>query len=390
MKTEKHPLFFKLYENTKKIVVLQGGTSSGKTYTALDFLLLKGIEKKGIIITVVGQDIPNLKAGAFRDAKKILSESELYKQWYTSINETERIIKCHNGSLLEFKSYADEQDAKSGKRDYLFVNEADGIPFGVFWQLNIRTKDLSIVDYNPTIRFWAHDIAIQDNAVMYITDHRHNSFLTQQQHDEIEATEDPELFKVYARGLTGNLQGAVITNWEKVAVRPEHYKKRFIGVDYGYQNDPTAVVEVLLTSKGLYVEEIAYEVGLDTDKIFRILQPYRGVEIIAESAEPRLNDELRAMRLMVTDVNKIKIMAGIMMMHSYRLLVNKNSTNIINELGSYIYRKVRKNGVEKDEPKDADNHAIDAIRYVVTERLRITRKRGGRISTNLKSYGEYD
>ena len=141
----------------KRVLVNQGGTSSGKTYSIMQVLFELGYEEPNSIITVVGQDIPNLKVGAYRDAKTIMNSNDLVTDFYPTINEGERIIKCKNGSIIEFKSYADAQDAKSGKRDYLFVNEANGISYDIYWQLAIRTRKKVFIDYNPTARFWAHD-----------------------------------------------------------------------------------------------------------------------------------------------------------------------------------------------------------------------------------------
>ena len=109
-------------QSDARVLVNQGGTSSGKTYSIMQVLFELGYEEPNQIITVVGQDIPNLKVGAYRDAKTIMSTNDDVAYYYPTINEGERIIKCKNGSIIEFKSYADAQDAKSGKRDYLFIN----------------------------------------------------------------------------------------------------------------------------------------------------------------------------------------------------------------------------------------------------------------------------
>lgn len=155
---QKPALFWENYMSRKKVVVNQGGTSSGKTWNILDVLFVLAIQQKGIVITVVGQDIPNLKKGAYRDAKRIWSESPTYRAWFGKPNESDRIFTAANGSIIEFTSYQDEQDAKSGKRDYLFVNEANGIPYDIYWQLAIRTKYKIFLDYNPNSRFWVHDL----------------------------------------------------------------------------------------------------------------------------------------------------------------------------------------------------------------------------------------
>ena len=139
---ERTELFDRNYDSKARIVVNQGGTSSGKTYAIMQVLFQLAFDprNRGCVITVVGQDIPNLKVGAYRDAKTIIGNYGIMSKYFPTINEGERIIKSYNGSIIEFKSYADAQDAKSGKRDYLFVNEANGIPYDIFWQLAIRTR----------------------------------------------------------------------------------------------------------------------------------------------------------------------------------------------------------------------------------------------------------
>lgn len=231
------PLYDANMQAEERIIVNQGGTSSGKTYSIMQVLFLLGMQDNHCVITVVGQDVPNLKKGAYRDAKTILESSPILQQWWPSINEGERLIKCVNGSIIEFSSFKDAQDAKSGKRDYLFINEANGISYEIYWQLAIRTRKKVFIDYNPTARFWVHDELIGRKGVrLIISDHRKNYFLTQEEHDRIEGIEDEELWKVYARGLTGKIEGLVFTNWDICDVLPprDEWKMSCRGLDFGF------------------------------------------------------------------------------------------------------------------------------------------------------------
>ena len=131
------PLFNANLNAEERTVVNQGGTSSGKTYSIMQVLFFLSMQEGGLVTTVVGQDVPNLKKGAYRDAKRILEASPILQGWFPYINEGERVIRCVNGSIIEFSSFKDAQDAKSGKRDYLFINEANGIPYEVYWQPSV-------------------------------------------------------------------------------------------------------------------------------------------------------------------------------------------------------------------------------------------------------------
>lgn len=133
-------LFRRNYAATAHVVINQGGTSSGKTYAIEQVLFCLACQKDKLVITVVGQDIPNLKSGALRDAMGIYNQSAQLKKLVKNFNKTDRIFEFYNGSIIEFKSYANGQDAKSGKRDYLFINEANGIEWNIYSELALRTK----------------------------------------------------------------------------------------------------------------------------------------------------------------------------------------------------------------------------------------------------------
>ena len=338
------------------------------------------MEEENQVITVVGQDIPNLKKGAYRDAKKIWGDSELYQQWYGKPNETERIFKCKNGTIIEFTSYQDEQDAKSGKRDYLFLNEANGIDYKIYWQLEIRTRKKVFIDYNPSIRFWAHDLMGKDDVKVIISDHRHNPYLTKEEHERIESIEDPELFKVYARGLTGKIDGLIYTNWSLVSEMPTIYKRRWIGLDFGFTNDPTGIIDVMLSDGQLWLDEVEYKTGMLNSHIAEAIKEngLQFFEIVADSAEPKSIAELKAMRLKVEGADKgaDSIKNGIDILKRYKFNVTRSSKNLKTELNSYKW-KIDKNGNALNVPIDAFNHLLDPLRYIALNKLNVKPKQKG-------------
>jgi phage terminase large subunit len=162
-------LFRQNYASTAHVVINQGGSSSGKTYAIEQVLFCLACQTSKLVITVVGQDIPNLKAGAIRDALNIYHTSPTLQAIVKSYNKTDRIFEFSNGSIIEFKSYDNAQDAKSGKRDYLFVNEANGISWDVYTELALRTKQRVFIDYNPNSGFW---VAILQQEVRELKDNK--------------------------------------------------------------------------------------------------------------------------------------------------------------------------------------------------------------------------
>lgn len=371
------------YNSTADIIVNQGGTSSGKTYAILQVLFTRAINEV-CTISVVGQDIPNLKVGALRDALDIYNADDAIKEQLTFYNRSERVFLFKNGSIMEFNSYDNEQDAKSGKRDYLFINEANGIAYNVYEQLSLRTRKQVFLDYNPDSSFWVHDrILPMENSELILSDHRHNPFLTDKTRAKIEALKDKDidLWKVYARGRTGKIEGLILKKWYVMNEPFEDKKLVGYGIDFGFTNDPSTLIEVRMQDGELWIKELIYETGLtnqDLSHRMEILGVSKGALIVADSSEPKSIEELRRLRWTVDGVKKGKdsIMFGINLLKGYTINVHSSSTNLIKELEQYKW-KVDRNGDSLNVPIDNYNHAIDALRYLIMHKF------------SKKGYGQY-
>jgi phage terminase large subunit len=273
---------------------------------------------------------------------------------------------------MEFKSYETSQGAKSGKRDYLFVNEAQGINFDVFNELHIRTKKQTFIDYNPNAEFWVHENLIgQPDVKLFISDHRHNPFVPQKIRDKIEALKykDLELFKVYARGLTGKIEGLVFRNFDVVDEIPLGAELIGIGMDFGFTNDPTTVIKVFKYNSELYMDELIYETNLTNSDIIKRLSSLgvtRQMPIIADSAEPKSIEDLNRAGFRIEGANKgaDSIRNSIDTLKQFKLNISRRSVNTIKEFRSYKWIDGKPN-----IPIDAFNHSIDAIRYVALNRI---------------------
>jgi phage terminase large subunit len=373
------PLFAANFQSSAEVVVNQGGTSSGKTYSLIQTLFAKLAEQSRKVCTVVGQDIPNLKAGALRDALAIYADSPELQSLVKSYNKSERIFEYHNGCIMEFKSYTDAQDAKSGKRDWLFVNEAQGIVMPVYDELALRTKEQVFLDYNPNAEFWVHDHVLGGNGVqLFISDHRHNPFLLDKQRAKIEGLKekDLELWKVYARGLTGKIEGLVLPNYNIVEEVPAAYRFLGRGMDFGFTNDPTTAVDLYLGGGELWADEVLYAEGLtnpDIEQRLLLEDPAAKQKVlIPDSAEPKSIEELRRLGFKYIEAapkGPDSVRAGLNLLRSYRLNVTRRSVNLRKELANYKYRVDRLTGRPTNEPVDAFNHCIDPLRYVALAKL---------------------
>jgi len=368
-------IFERNYNSVAEVIVNQGGTSSGKTYSILQVLCLKAIEQPDQVISVVGQDVPNLKSGALRDMQSIVASSTDIQSWIKGYNASDRIFTFHNGSIIEFKSYQDSQDAKSGKRDYFFLNEANGISFEIYSELAMRTKKKVFVDYNPNARFWVHEKLIgKEGTELIISDHRHNPFLPEIIRKKIEAlrNDDEELWKVYARGMTGKIEGLIYRNWGTIGMVPNEAQLIGMGMDFGFTNDPTACVLVYRYNGELIIDELLYHKGYtnqDIGQFFTQAGINKTVPIIADSAEPKSIEELRRMGWRIEGANKGKdsILNGIDILKRFRFNVTSRSANLIKELNAYKWKE--KDGNATNVPIDSFNHGMDALRYFALNKL---------------------
>ena len=370
---------------THPIIVQSGGTSSGKTYSIIQYLITIAVSQPNLVITVAGQDIPNLKVGAYRDAQIMVADTPPFAQRLQAHNKSERSFTFKSGSVIEFNSYSDAQDAKSGKRHYLFVNEANGVPYEIYEELQIRTSIRAFLDFNPTASFWAHDKLKPRNDVQWHdTTFRDNPFINAAIRDKIMAyeptpdniargTANEYRWKVYGMGEVGRLEGLVFPDFKVTNDWPDDYKWRVYGMDFGFTNDPTTLIEIRHAHGCLYMRELLYNTGMTNTDIADHLERIQfdaNDKIIADSAEPKSIEELRRSGWYVRPAVKgaDSINAGIDQIRRYPIYIHAQSRNLIEEFGSYTWAKDR-NGNSTNKPIDRYNHAIDAARYALNERL---------------------
>ena len=376
----------KAIQDGHNLIVHQGGSSSSKTYSTCQALIALTFHDPGCIITVAGQDIPNLKKGPIRDTRYILT-TEPKMAGKFEYNKSERIYtNRENGSIIEFNSYDDEQDAKSGRRGYLFANEANGMPYDVFDALRIRTRRAVIIDFNPNARFWAHEKIFPDkrNRKWFVSTFRNNPYIDAKMKADILSYEPtPENIKrgtaneykwqVYGLGQVGRLEGLVFPNFEVYPIWPEVYKWRVFGMDFGFTNDPTTLVEVRYVHGNLYWRSWFYERGMtNTDISTRLvgMEFPRNETIIADSAEPKSIKELqdRGFRVEPSVKGTGSVNTGIDVLKRYNSYIYAGDKNLIDEFNSYTW-KIDRNGNPLNEPIDKSDHGIGAGRYGVTHRI---------------------
>lgn len=373
---------FDCIEKGHTMLVHSGGTSSGKTYSIVQALFTLASYNK-LTITITGQDRPNLMVGPYRDAQEIVANDPFLQKRITDLNKARMTYTFITGAIIEFDSRSDQQDAKQGKRDILFANEANGISYEVFEEMNMRTSLLSIIDFNPTAQFWAHEkLLINPDTIWINTTFLDNPFIKDSVRQGILAYEPtPEnikrgtantyRWKVYGLGEIGKLEGLVFPDWKITNEFPAEYKWRVFGLDFGFTNDPTALIEIRYAHGNLYFKQHIYETMLTNPDIAEKIKRLEiKDEIIADSAEPKSIQELNNMGLNVKGAVKgaDSINQGIDAIKRYNLYIDSQSKQLIEEFSSYCWKK-DKDGKSLNRPVDKYNHGIDALRYALSHKL---------------------
>jgi len=363
--------YYHVRNSKAKIQVHQGGTRSGKTYSILTALIELCYKNTGLVITICRKTFPALRATAMRDFFEILNREEIYNP---DLHNKSDATYHLDGNLVEFISIDQPQKVRGRKRDVLFVNEANEISLEDWRQLLLRTTGRTIIDYNPSDEFhWIYDEVIpREDADFFQTTYKDNPFLPQSVLVEIERFReaDENFWRVYGLGERGASRATIFTHWKEVDQIPNEFKPLHYGIDFGYTNDPTAIVRTYTDGHGFAVDEICYASRLTNSDISKVLRDsgvHRSDVIICDSAEPKSIDEIHGHGFNTHGARKGRdsVKNGIQFLHSRPLLITSRSVNLIKELRNYKWKE-DKNGKQLNEPVDEFNHAIDAMRYAIT------------------------
>lgn len=377
----------KLLKLTKRIRVIPGGSSAGKTFGILPILIDKAIKVPNLEISVVSESIPHLRKGALKDFLKIMKVTNRYID--SHYNRTLLTYTFANNSYIEFFSVDQEDKVRGPRRNELYINEGNNIKFETYHQLAIRTSGNIWVDFNPSNEFWAHNELLNDEDAEWLRlTYKDNEALPESIIKEIEKAKhkaffNPELedvffesniknsywsnwWKVYGLGLTGSLEGVIFSNWSVIDNLPNNARLEGGGIDFGFTNDPSTVINAYRYDNARIYDEVVFEKGLLNNQLAnRIIKSgNRSTKYFADSAEPKSISELKQYGLTVLPALKgaDSIRNGINLMQKDHFYVTARSTNMISELRKYSWDK-DKEGNKLNKPIDEFNHTIDASRY---------------------------
>jgi len=369
----------KLRRLQRRIKVIPGGTSAGKTFGILPILIDLAARTPLLEISVVSESVPHLRKGALKDFLKIMKSTNRYIDAH--YHQTLLTYTFSNGAYIEFFSADQEDKVRGPRRNVLYINECNNINFDTYHQLAIRTSQEIWLDFNPSNEFWAYTELKDDEDAEWLTlTYKDNEALPESIVKEIEKAKEKaktssyweNWWRVYGLGQIGSLEGVIFSNWTIIDEIPKEARLVGLGLDFGYSNDPTAITAIYEWNGKRVVDEICYRTGMVNGDIAAILP--KGPTVYADSAEPKSIEEIRRTGVDIRPVTKgtDSIKFGIQVMQDQQYLVTRRSTNLIKEFRSYCW-DTDKTGQRLNKPIDKYNHAIDGLRYHEMQTLGIKR-----------------
>ena len=355
----------KVFGLSKRIRAVCGGTSASKTISILVWLIdyCQTHQKKSV--WVVSESVPHLKLGAIQDFKNIMVGHGYWNQ--KNWNATDYIYNFETGCYIKFSSVDTYGKAHGPRRDVLFLNECNNLRWDIVDQLMVRTREVVWVDWNPTTEFWFYtDILGKRDDVDFLTlTYKDNEALDERTVQEIEShRNNKNWWRVYGEGKLGEIEGRIYTGWRLVDEIPFEARLEGYGLDFGYTNDPTAIVAVYYYNGGYILDEKCYRKGMLNSQIADLLKNLPYGLVVADSAEPKSIDEIAGYGVAITAVEKGagSINRGIDWVKEQKISVTKNSTNLLKEYRSYLW-KTNREGKTINTPEGGFDHALDAVRY---------------------------
>lgn len=377
MRVKKTIAFEKLRELDKRIKVVKGGTSAGKTICILTILIDYAIKNKDKEISVVSETIPHLRRGAFKDFCNILKGLNRFDP--NKLNKTTLKYTFSNGSYIEFFSTDQPDRLRGARRTDLFINECNNITFESYQQLSVRTSGQIWLDYNPSSIFWVDKEILGQEDVDYITlTYKDNDSLPESIVKEIEKAKEKaktstywaNWWKVYGLGETGSLEGVCIPDWKEIDTIPNEARLLAYGMDFGYV-DPTTIIGLYKWNNAYIFDEVFYKSNTVLRDVSLFLRQNNITEnIIADQAEPKSIETLRrdGHNIFPCTKGRDSIMFGINLINQNEIYVTSRSKNLKRELQGYVWAK-DKNGNTLEKPTGEHPDCIDAARYVLTDQI---------------------
>ena len=347
-----------------RFIINQGGSRSSKTYSLCQMIIVYCVQNPNKVVSIVRKTFPALRATVMRDFFEIMKDLEIYEK--SNHNMSENIYRFPNGSIVEFFSVDDEQKIRGRKRDIGWCNEANELWFEDFQQLNMRTEEKLIFDYNPSdSSSWLYKLPPEESVLIKST-YRDNPFLPESIKRQIEDLKrtDEALYQIYALGEKAISKSNIYNNWTFLGRKPQRFQSYVYGLDFGY-NHPSALIRVYWSDGDIWIEPVIYESYLTTSELiekFKQLEIEKTVDILADYSRPEIIAELQNAGYNVNNANK-SVKMGINFVKTFGVYCQEDGA-LKKEYENYKWKKV--GDIITEEPVKLYDDAMDAVRYATT------------------------
>ncbi|MEI4745891.1 PBSX family phage terminase large subunit [Rhodococcus erythropolis] len=353
----------------RRLRIIQGGTSASKTFSILAYLIHVAQSNPNFVISVVSESLPHLKLGAIRDFKNIMKWQKYWDE--AAWSKGEFVYTFPNGTIIEFFS-VDSSKAHGPRRDILFLNECNNVTYEIYTQLETRTRRVIILDFNPTSSFWVHEEVMPFNQHDFLKlTYMDNEALEPAIVKSIESRRhNKNYWRVYGLGEVGVLEGVVYPDWLQIDEIPVEARLARRGLDFGYTNHPTGLVDVYEWNDAFILDEQLYRTGMKNPQIATFIQGLSEPDalVVADSAEPKSIDDIADHGLTIVGAEKgaDSIRNGIDTLQFQKVYMTRRSVNLIKEQRNYTW-KTDRTGKPLNVPVDLWNHLLDAARYAMVD-----------------------
>ena len=359
----------RIFQLSKRIRAVAGGTSASKTISILVWLIdyCQREDNFNKIVTVVSESFPHLSGGAMRDFENIMKD----RGYWDDDKWVSQKYRFPNNNKLEFISVDTYSKAHGPRRDVLFINECNNLEYKIADQLITRTRELVWLDWNPTSEFWFYtELLPFRNDIDFITlTYKDNEALDQVSIEEIESHKhNTQWWRVYGEGQLGEIESRIYSGWAVIDEIPHEARLERRGLDFGYSQDPAALVDVYKYNGGIILDERFYQKGMSNRAIADYLKNCEDPQTIvfADSAEPKSIDEIASYGVPIVPAQKGQgsVNQGIRYIQDQRVSVTKRSINLLKEYRNYLWETDR-DGKILPKPAGGFDHLLDALRYAL-------------------------
>lgn len=357
----------KLLSLKKRIRAVCGGTSASKTVSIIMWIIDWCQTNKQKKFDIMSESYPHMKDGVIKDFKAIMIDRGYWQddKW----NSTDKTYSFESGTILKFISIDKLGKAHGPRRDGLYINEANNIPFQIYDQLEVRTKEIIWLDWNPSSEFWYYtEIKDKiDHDFITLTYLDCIEALDQRTIDSIESRKgNKNWWRVYGEGQLGEVEGRIFTGWQEIEEVPFEAKLVSRGLDFGFSIDPSVLVDIYRYNGGYIVDEVLHRKGMSNRQIAQtILSTEDSTTVYADSAEPKSIEEISSYGVSIMAANK-DVKQGIAFVQDQKISITKRSLRLIKDYKNYMWKTDRITGEVKNEPDHFHSDGMDAIRYGMT------------------------